>query len=71
LRIAHLREVRIGRSCWIRQIDVPRNPWAIVIGNGVAPDDQCRTFDDLGILRVPVFDRNEQAYNPKRAAFDQ
>src|SRR5277367_5835956 len=41
LRIARLRllGVRIGRSCWIRRIEVPRNPWDIVIGDGVALDD--------------------------------
>jgi maltose O-acetyltransferase len=42
LRIARLRLLgaRIGRSCWIRRIQVPRNPWDIVIGDGVALDDQ-------------------------------
>jgi maltose O-acetyltransferase len=41
LRIARLRllGVRIGRNCWIRRIEVPRNPWDIVIGDGVALDD--------------------------------
>jgi maltose O-acetyltransferase len=42
LRIARLRllGVRIGRKCWIRRIRVPRNPWDIVINDGVALDDQ-------------------------------
>jgi maltose O-acetyltransferase len=31
--------VRIGRRCWIRRIHVPRNPWDIVIADGVALDD--------------------------------
>jgi maltose O-acetyltransferase len=41
LRIARLRllGVRIGRKCWIRRIHVPRNPWDIVIADGVALDD--------------------------------
>jgi maltose O-acetyltransferase len=41
LRIFHLRllGVRIGRKCWIRRIHVPRNPWDIVISDGVALDD--------------------------------
>jgi maltose O-acetyltransferase len=41
LRIVRLRllGVRIGRSCWIRRIHVPRNPWDIVISDGVALDD--------------------------------
>jgi maltose O-acetyltransferase len=41
LRIVRLRllGVRIGRRCWIRRIHVPRNPWDIVIADGVALDD--------------------------------
>jgi acetyltransferase-like isoleucine patch superfamily enzyme len=41
LRIVGLRllGVRIGRRCWIRRIHVPRNPWDIVISDGVALDD--------------------------------
>ena len=41
IRIARLRIMgaRIGRKCWIRRIHVPRNPWDIVIGDGVALDD--------------------------------
>jgi maltose O-acetyltransferase len=41
LRIARLRLLgaQIGRNCWIRRIEVPRNPWDIVIGDGVALDD--------------------------------
>jgi len=41
LRIARLRllGVRIGLRCWIRRVYVPRNPWDIVIGNGVGLDD--------------------------------
>ena len=41
LRIARLRMlgVRIGRKCWIRRISIPRNPWDIVIADGVALDD--------------------------------
>jgi acetyltransferase-like isoleucine patch superfamily enzyme len=41
LRILRLRllGVRIGRSCWIQRIHVPRNPWDIVISDGVALDD--------------------------------
>jgi maltose O-acetyltransferase len=41
LRIARLRLLgaHIGRNCWIRRIEVPRNPWDIVIGDGVALDD--------------------------------
>ena len=37
LRIARLRLLgaQIGRNCWIRRIEVPRNPWDIVIGDGV------------------------------------
>jgi maltose O-acetyltransferase len=40
-RIARLRllGVRVGRNCWIRRIRVPRNPWDIVIHDGVALDD--------------------------------
>jgi acetyltransferase-like isoleucine patch superfamily enzyme len=41
LRIVRLRllGVNIGRKCWIRRIHVPRNPWDIVISDGVALDD--------------------------------
>src|SRR5262245_36212350 len=41
LRIARLRMlgVRVGRKCWIRRISIPRNPWDIVIADGVALDD--------------------------------
>jgi maltose O-acetyltransferase len=41
LRIVRLRllGVRIGQKCWIRRIYVPRNPWDIVISDGVALDD--------------------------------
>jgi acetyltransferase-like isoleucine patch superfamily enzyme len=41
LRIAWLRLLgaRIGRRCWIRRIRLPRNPWDIEIGDGVALDD--------------------------------
>ena len=41
LRIVRLRllGVRFGRRCWIRRIHVPRNPWDIVISDGVALDD--------------------------------
>jgi len=41
LRIARLRLLgaRIGRKCWIRRIEVPKNPWDINIGDGVALDD--------------------------------
>jgi acetyltransferase-like isoleucine patch superfamily enzyme len=41
VRIVRLRllGVRIGRRCWIRRIQVPRNPWDIVISDGVALDD--------------------------------
>jgi hypothetical protein len=41
LRIARLRLLgaQIGRKCWIRRIEVLRNPWDIVIGDGVALDD--------------------------------
>jgi acetyltransferase-like isoleucine patch superfamily enzyme len=41
LRIARLRilGVRIGRNTWIRRIQVPRNPWDIIISDGVALDD--------------------------------
>jgi maltose O-acetyltransferase len=41
LRIVRLRLLgaQIGQNCWIRRIEVPRNPWDIVIGDGVALDD--------------------------------
>ena len=41
LRTARLRLLgaHVGRKCWIRRIHVPRNPWDIVIGDGVALDD--------------------------------
>jgi acetyltransferase-like isoleucine patch superfamily enzyme len=41
VRIARLRllGVRIGRNCWIRRVQVPRNPWDIVIDDKVALDD--------------------------------
>jgi maltose O-acetyltransferase len=41
LRIIRLRllGLRIGRKCWIRRIHVPRNPWDIVLSDGVALDD--------------------------------
>jgi acetyltransferase-like isoleucine patch superfamily enzyme len=41
LRILRLRllGVRIGHKCWIRRISMPRNPWDILISDGVALDD--------------------------------
>jgi maltose O-acetyltransferase len=41
LRVVRLRllGVRIGRRCWVRRIHVPRNPWDIMISDGVALDD--------------------------------
>src|SRR5262249_24064501 len=41
VRIARLRllGVRIGQKCWIRRVQVSRNPWDIVIHNNVALDD--------------------------------
>jgi maltose O-acetyltransferase len=41
LRILRLRMagMQIERRCWVRRVRVPRNPWDIVIGNGVALDD--------------------------------
>src|SRR6516164_3586701 len=41
MRIVRLRllGVNIGRRCWVRRIHVPRNPWDIVISDGVALDD--------------------------------
>src|SRR5271165_2185893 len=41
LRIVRLRllGVQIGPRCWVRRIHVPRNPWDIVISDGVALDD--------------------------------
>lgn len=40
-RIARWRAlgVSIGDKCWIRRIRIPRNPWDIVIEDGVALDD--------------------------------
>lgn len=42
LRIARLRMygAHIGGKCWIRRIQVPRNPWDIVLDDGVALDDE-------------------------------
>jgi maltose O-acetyltransferase len=41
-RVARLRllGVRVGKCCWVRRIHVPRNPWDIAIGDGVALDDE-------------------------------
>src|SRR5262249_34689123 len=41
LRIVRLRMlgVQVGRKCWIRRITIPRNPWDILIADGVALDD--------------------------------
>ena len=41
LRVVRLRMlgVQVGRKCWIRRISIPRNPWDIVIADGVALDD--------------------------------
>jgi len=40
-RIFRLRRlgVQIGRRCWIQSIRVPRNPWDITLGDGVALDE--------------------------------
>ena len=42
LRILRFRLLgaRIGRHCWIRSIQIPRNPWDIVIEEHVALDDK-------------------------------
>src|SRR5262249_43271388 len=41
LRIVRLRllGVQIGRRCWVQRIHVPRNPWDIMISDGVSLDD--------------------------------
>ena len=41
LRVTRLRLLgaRIGANCSIRRVQVPRNPWDIVIGDGAALDD--------------------------------
>jgi maltose O-acetyltransferase len=31
--------VQMGHGCWIRRISVPRNPWDILLGQGVSLDD--------------------------------
>src|SRR5689334_4611767 len=40
LRIFRLRVlgVQIGQRCWIRRIQLPRNPWDVSIEDGVALD---------------------------------
>ena len=30
--------MKIGHECWLRRISVPRNPWDIALGRGVALD---------------------------------
>ena len=75
LRIARLRllGVHIGRNCWIRRIEVPRNPWDIVIGDGVALDDHVvlliRRFKYLAAF--PFLAAMIKACSPKRKRFDQ
>jgi hypothetical protein len=78
LRIVGLRLLgaHIGRNCWIRRIEVARNPWDVVIGNGVALDDHLvlltRRFKYLAAL--PFLAAMTKACTPKRskaAAFDQ
>jgi maltose O-acetyltransferase len=41
LRILRFRLLgaRIGPKCWVRRIHIPRNPWDIVLSEGVALDD--------------------------------
>jgi maltose O-acetyltransferase len=41
LRVLRLRMlgVHVGRRCWIRRIDVPRNPWDVLIEDSVSLDD--------------------------------
>lgn len=40
-RIARLRLLgaRIGQKCWIRKVDIPRNPWDIELADDVALDE--------------------------------
>lgn len=40
-RIARLRLLgaRIGQKCWIRKVDIPRNPWDIELADNVALDE--------------------------------
>jgi maltose O-acetyltransferase len=33
-----LRGVKLGQRCWIQSIEIPRNPWDIVLGDEVALD---------------------------------
>jgi maltose O-acetyltransferase len=34
------RGVRLGHGCWIQAIAIPRNPWDISLGDGVALDER-------------------------------
>ncbi len=54
LRIARLRLLgaQIGNHCWIRRVSVPRNPWDLVLSDGVALDD--------GVILLNSGDRGQQ-----------
>src|SRR5262245_46673265 len=59
LRILRLRllGLRIGGRCWVRRIQVPRNPWDIVISEGVALDDYVvllTTGSRIGTARLVI-----------------
>ena len=34
-----MRGVQLGSRCWIQSIEIPRNPWDIVLGDEVALDE--------------------------------
>ncbi len=54
-----LRGVSMGRRCWIQEIEVPRNPWDIKLGDGVALDRGVvllATGDATGSPRIAIGD---------------
>src|SRR5207253_1911292 len=55
--VLRLAGVRMGRCCWIQDVMIPRNPWDVHLGEGVALDRQVLLLssgDRTGTPRIVI-----------------
>lgn len=72
LRIARLRLLgaQIGDRCWIRRVRVPRNPWDLVLSDGVALDDGVILLSSGERGRQPKIHIGARTYVNRYTMFD-
>jgi maltose O-acetyltransferase len=72
IRILRLRilGVRIGRKCWIRRIQIPRNPWDIVIGENVGLDEHIVLLTNGSRQKTPKLVIGAGTYVNRYTMFD-